>query len=186
MLPLLLFLACNHECDGPYARCEGNVAASCGFRWTSELTGYWSLRREECGERFCQALAGEVFCALDADEDPICPVELAEVSNASRCHVGDLVTWKWCRRVAAEPCAGTCADVASPGFDPVCTTSAVCSPFDAPDPLCEQGVFTSCADDRTIVYCACRWRASAHACENPGPSCTFVPVDGARPQGACR
>lgn len=184
--------ACGHECDGPYARCEGNVAANCGWRWLNELSGRWELRRDDCGARVCQEppsdTNGSALCALDAEPDPACPPELRALGRASACVDGAVVTWAWGYRIDEAACApgAVCADTTAEGFDPACAGVALCSPLDAPDPLCEEGVFTACADERTIVYCTCGWRSDAHACADPGPSCTLVPVDGARDQGACR
>lgn len=181
---LLLLAACGDECDGPFARCGGNVAENCGFRWDNELSGHFELDSRDCGGGFCQASSALAFCALDPAPDPACP--LPEAPTVARCVEGEVVTWSYGYRVASEPCAdgAVCADVDSPGFDPTCDTTAFCST--GPDALCGPGVFTACEDAATILYCSCGYRVDAHACVSPGPRCTLVDVEGALPQGACR
>lgn len=193
MVPFLLVLliACGNECEGYSAACPANVAETCGYVWDNELWGHWDLSREDCGTAFCQeppGPSGAAFCALDPSPDPACPDALRGRDRSARCVDGAVTRWRYGYRVGVEACgAAACVDVETPGFDPTCDDVAFCSPLEGPDPACRAGVGTTCADERTIVYCSCGFRSEAHACSSPGPTCTLLTVDGvAAAQGVCR
>jgi hypothetical protein len=188
-------------CDAGVRRCrhivvDGHVeqvAESCVSVTDSELTSHTEWVVTPCGELACvtppAGLGGLAFCATDGVPDPACPEALRTEAEASRCLGDTVVTWRFGYRVRDEPCGGgtSCVDVSRTGFDPGCAGTAFCSPLDGPDPLCGPGVATACADERTLVHCACGFRREAHACRSPGPSCRpLLPAAGGPAQAGCR
>lgn len=172
------------ECAPVGARCDGNVAETCSFQWDNELDGHTTLSREDCGDRHCRTpppgAPGRAFCALDRAPDPRSPAELRDRAEVLGCVDGALTTWRYGYRTAAAACPAdrTCVDAQAPGFDPACVGTAFCSPLPAADPLCDGHRGTACADEATIVYCACNYREDAHACASPGPRCVEEPAPG--------
>ena len=179
------------ECPAGERRCVGNVAESCVGVSDTELTGHTEWRTEDCGERFCvvppPSLAGGAFCALGSSTDPGCPLGLRSAANASACIGGHAVRWSFGFRVGDETCAAgsACIDEWHPEAAPGCDAAAFCADGAAPDPICGTGVFTTCADESTIVYCRCGFRDEAHPCVAPGPYCVLEASGGA-PVGVCR
>jgi hypothetical protein len=157
------------ECDGPYVRCDDNVAVTCGSRPFNDLQSYFDLRREPCGAGFCRVSRGNAFCALDPADDSNCPDHLRDSYQAHGC-VGDvLTTWRYGARTSTTTCAEgtTCF-----ALDGVCNGEAYCVSSTTPEPLCSSE-FTRCVDEQIIAYCRCGFQVEAHACENPGPRCVI-------------
>jgi hypothetical protein len=157
------------ECDGPYVRCDDNVAVTCGSRSFNELQSYFDLRREPCGAGFCRVSRGAAFCALEPTDDPNCPDDLRDSSQAHGCVGGVLTTWFYGARTSTMTCAEGTTCLA---LDGVCSGEAYCVSSTTPEPLCTSE-FTRCVDERIIAYCRCGFQVEAHACENPGPRCVI-------------
>ena len=195
-LPVAMVFAlagCNtDECTAGGAGCEGNIAGNCVSMSEDEVSSYTVWTRVDCGDGVClppQDGVAEAFCALDASPDPECPEELRALREASRCVDGAVVTWRYGYRSRVSYCVDgkVCVDISTEDFDPTCGARAFCSGLSTPDPRCEAGIGSACADDSTLFYCECGFRRLAHACSDPGPSCTYVNLGGGLPpQGVCR
>ena len=193
LLLTLTGVACDaDECTAGRAGCDANIAENCVTITEGEFDSHTTWSRDDCGDALCltppEGLT-EAFCALDESPDPECPEELRSLRDASRCVDGAVVTWRYGYRADEFYCVEgkACVDISVEGFDPTCGAQAFCSGLSAPEPLCQPGVGTACRGDSTISYCACGFSRSAHACENPGPSCKHVNLGGGLPdQGVCR
>lgn len=179
-LVLLLFVACApaDECPAPSTRCDGNVAELCASRSVNEVSAYYELTRNDCGERFCRTPKGNTgrsFCALDREDDPRCPDPTRE--RFGGCVDGTLTTWSYGARIEAEECPSGTTCLA---LDGLCRGEAYCAPRSTRDPICEDRS-TTCEGEETIVWCRCGFRIEAHACRRPGPRCLIE-----EGRGVCR
>ncbi len=180
------------ECTAGRHGCDANVAENCVSISEGEFDSHTTWSRVDCGDDLClpspEGLA-EAFCALDESPDPECPEELRALRDASRCMDGAVVTWRYGYRADEFYCVEgkACVDISVEGFDPSCHAQAFCSGLSEPEPLCQPGIGTACRDASTIFYCECGFSRNAHACEDPGPSCTYVNLGRGLPdQGVCR
>lgn len=173
VLLVVFLIGCTpDECDGPYTRCDDNVAISCVRRSVNDLQSYYDLQREPCGDLFCRTAmgpAGAAFCALDPINDPNCPEHLRSSSLARGCVGGVLTTWQYGARIGATTCAEGTTCLA---LEDACSGEAYCVASTTPEPLCANE-FTRCVDERSIAYCRCGFQVEAHACQNPGPRCVI-------------
>jgi hypothetical protein len=77
---LLLTTGCRDQCDPSSfpASCEGNVAVYCPQPGPDQLVPL-RIARKDCGERVCVSAGESVFCALEAEPNPLCVEDRSSV-----------------------------------------------------------------------------------------------------------
>jgi hypothetical protein len=182
----------SDECTAGRSGCDGNIAQNCVSLSDGGSDSYTVWNFDACDDALCMPAPeglSEAFCVLDTAPDPECPEDLKELREASRCVDGRVVLWRHGYRTRDYYCPedATCVDFQSEGFDSSCTSVAFCSRSPAPEPLCQPGVDTACAEDAAIFDCECGFSRDVHACNSAGQTCAYANLGENRPpQGVCR